>query len=467
MKFKKIKYPFILSIIIILCINPIHILASDSVSIDEIDLPAVDSLVLDNGLRIYYIRDELPRYSISVSIGYGKLYETKDNAGISSLFADTLSLSGSANYPGRKLHDSIEEIGGRIKIYSSWEDTVITLQLLDRYYDLALNIIQDILANPLTNPAMLEKARLLLLEDIRRKQDSPDTLAFEKARSVIFNGDGYGAVPTEESVKSLSAKNMVEIIAKYFSAKNIIISMSGPIEFSKIKSSLKKKLSGIKEGNKIEYKIDNNTILKQLAEKSGNIYFLQKNIPQATVVTGTIAPDIHGKNNYALTLMNYVLGGGSFISRLMQEIRVKRGLAYGVQSVIRFRKNTGVFLAYAQTNTDSLDKTLELLLENIRKMSETEINESELSLSKDSIRNSYIFEFATPIDILNQYTFINYNNLPESYLKNYVKKIDSVNGKEIKKSAGKLINNGLITVVVGDKKLMDKLKKFGKIVQIK
>ncbi|MBN2039133.1 MAG: insulinase family protein [Spirochaetes bacterium] len=463
---KKIKHVIVISFLLMICTSPVYLPASGAVLIEEIGLPAVDSLILDNGLRIFYIKDELPRYSISVSVGYGKLYETKQNAGISNLFAQTVSLSGSENYPGQKLHDSIEEVGGRINIYSSWEDTVITLQLLDKYYDLALDIIRDILINPAINPSMLERARQLLLEDIRRKQDSPDIIAFEKARNVIFNGDGYGAIPTAESIKSLSAKDMEKITADYFSAGNIIITMSGPVDFSAVKNSLKNKLSGIKNGKHIEYEVSNIEILKQLPEKSKNIYFLQKNIPQATVVTGTIAPDIHGKDNYALTLMNYILGGGSFTSRLMQEIRVKRGLAYGVQSVIRFRKNTGVFLAYAQTNTDSLDKTLELLVDNIRQMSETQIQDNELSLAKDSIRNSYIFEFATPVDILNQYIFINYNSLPESYLTNYVTKIESVNGNDIKESAQKLIKNGLITVVVGDKKLLKKLERFGKVVLI-
>lgn len=467
MKLKLIIYIILVPLFLLIYAESAELYASDEASDENIQLPVVNSLVLDNGLRIFYIKDELPRYTISVSVGFGKLYETESNAGISDLLANTISLSGSEKYPGNKLHDAIEKIGGRFNVSSSWEDTSITLQVLDRYYDLALDIIDDILKNPEINPAMIEKARLLLLEDIRRKQDSPELLAFEKARNVIYNGNGYGAVQTEESVKSLSAKDLKNVISKYFSAENIIVGISGPVKFETVKQSLKKSFSRLKKGNCIDYSIDDKSILKELPEKSNNIYFIEKNIPQATIVIGTIAPDIKDKNIYTLTLMDNILGGGSFTSRLMQEIRVKRGLAYSVQSVIRFRKKTGVFLAFAQTNTESADKTLKLLKENIKGMSVAEVESKELKLAKDSIRNSYVFEFATPADILNQYIFINYNGLSESYLKNYVKSIDTVDRGDIRRSAQNLIKNGLITVVVGDKSLVGKLNKFGKVVLCK
>lgn len=103
--------------------------------------------------------------------------------------------------------------------------------------------------------------------------------------------------------------------------------------------------------------------------------------------------------------MNYILGGGSFNSRLLKEIREKRGLSYAVQSVIRFRKNTGAFFAYAQTKTETADLALSLMLENSNAMATAEVENGELSWAKDAIQNSFIFEFNTLADILNKYIF--------------------------------------------------------------
>ena len=103
-------------------------------------------------------------------------------------------------------------------------------------------------------------------------------------------------------------------------------------------------------------------------------------------------------------MMNYILGGGSFTSRLMREIRVKRGLSYSVQSIIRFRKNTGIFLAFAQTKYETTDSALSLLLENTGLMSEEMVTDEEIKWTNESIKNSYIFEFDTPQSILNKYS---------------------------------------------------------------
>jgi zinc protease len=438
---------------------------SKAIKIDNIDLPQVKSLSTKNGLGLFYIKDELPRLIIILSAGFGKLYENNLNAGISDLLAQTLSLAGSKKYPADVLHNTIESIGGRFSVQSSFEETLIVVEVIEKYSGLALDILSDMVMNPNLDEKILEKARSLLLEDLRRKKDSPDMLAFDKAKEIIFNGTGYGAYPTEKSLNSISRNDLLKIMNNYFTAKNIILGIASPQNFNEIENNLKG-FESLKEGAVMNYSTDINAIKASLAEKSKKIYLLPKDIPQAVIVVGTVAPDIKDAGFYPLSLMNDILGGSDFSSRLMHEIRVKRGLAYAVQSTIRFRKNTGIFFAFAQTRNDSADTALSLMLENIEQMSKFQVKNEELKLAKDSIKNSYIFEFDTPANILKKYSFLSYNSLPESFLFNYVKSMEDVSKDEIQKAAGELFGKGLVKMVVGKKELEKKLSKFGSVVII-
>ncbi len=431
---------------------------------NNVVLPEVKSFVLPNKIRAFYIKDELPQFTITVSIGFGKLHETRDNAGISSLLAKTLSLGGSKKYPAQVLHQKIESIGGRIRISSSWEETFISIRVLKRHADFAFDIISDILLNPNLDTNYIEQARSLLLENVKRKQDNPDMLAFEKLREIIFNGDGYGSVTREVTLKSITRDDLLKVWDDYFNAGNTILGISSSLNLEDIKKNKQNRLSDIKKGREKNYSIDYNKLTTSMKKNSKRVYLIPKDIPQATIALGTIAPTIKDTRIYSLKMMNYILGGGSFNSRLMKEIRVKRGLSYSVQSVIRFRKNTGVFIAYAQTRNETADTALSLLLENINIMAKDPVLDDELQWTKESIKNSYIFEFDTPLSILSKYTFLSYNGLTKSYLENYLKNIESVKKKQIQTSGKELFNSGLIKVIVGKIELKEKLKKFGNVV---
>jgi zinc protease len=436
---------------------------SKTIKIDNIDLPQVKTLSTKNGLRLFYIKDELPRLIIVLSAGFGKLYENNLNAGISDLLAQTLSLGGSKKYPADVLHNTIESIGGHFSVQSSFEETFIVIEVIEKYSGLAFDILSDMLMNPNLDEKIIEKARSLLLEELRRKKDSPDMLAFDKAKEIIFNGAGYGAYPTEKSLNSISRNDLLKIADNYFTAKNIILGIASSQNFNEIENNLKG-FEALKEGGVMNYNADINALKASLSEKSRKVYLLPKDIPQAVIVVGTVAPDIKDAGFYPLSLMNDILGGSDFNSRLMHEIRVKRGLAYAVQSTIRFRKNTGIFFAFAQTRNDTVDTALSLMLENIEQISKFQVKNEELKLAKDSIKNSYIFEFDTPSNILKKYSFLSYNSLPESFLFDYVKRMEGVSKDEIQKTAGELFGKGLIKLVVGKKELEKTLSKFGDVV---
>ena len=169
---------------------------------------------------------------------------------------------------------------------------------------------------------------------------------------------------------------------------------------------------------------------------------------------------------YALNVMNYILGEGSFNSRLMREIRVKRGLSYAVQSVIKFRKETGVFMAFAQTKNAQAAVTLSLLRDTINGMAGDTVTDDELRWAKASIAQSYIFEFDTALNMLDKYSFLYYNGLPAAYLTEYQSRIHGVDAASILRESKRLLRDGLVVVVVGGDELKGALAKIGEVVVV-
>ena len=222
--------------------------------------------------------------------------------------------------------------------------------------------------------------------------------------------------------------------------------------------------SSISAGDRVYYSVDKNCAEKSLARSSGKIFFIPMDLDQATIVTGTYAPELSYKGNYPLHVMNYILGGGSFNSRLTSDIRVKRGLAYSVFSLVRNRYSTGVFMSFVQTRNENVPLVLSLINENIDKMTKDPVPESELSWARESIINSFIFKFENISGILSNYLDIDYNNLDKNYYNDYTDNIKSVTSKEILEEAKLLFGNGKIIVIAGNKNLVHDLKSYGEVI---
>ncbi len=427
-------------------------------------LPEVKKHKMENDVNLLYIKDDLPVTVIYASISYGKMHETKTNAGISDVLNKTLTMAGSAAYPGNTINQKLESIGGEIHISTGWETIGIEIKVLSKYNNLAFNILGDILKNPVFEDAEIKSAKKLVIEKIKRNMDEPDETGVLKLREIIFGGAGYGSVPTQKSIEGIDAAALKTLWNRFATGGNVTIAISSSEDDGRIIALAEKELSGIVKGNKEYYTADKEKILSALKSSSGIIYLIPLEIEQATIYTGTYAPELKYNGNYALYLMNYVLGGGSFNSRLMNEIRVKRGLAYSVYSLVRNRRNAGVFISFAQTKNESASEVLSLMNENIKKMYNEPVSNEELNWAKESVKNSYVFNFNNINDLLGNFLEIEYNDLDAGYYKNYLDNINKVTSSEIVDESLKMFSQGIVTVVVGSRKLEKELSLHGKVV---
>ena len=440
--------------------EPVKSIESDFISA----LPEVKKHKLNNDVNLLYIENDLPVTVIYASISFGKMYENSGNAGITEVLCKTLTMAGTSLYPGNTLNEKLEAIGGEIHISAGWETIGIEIKVLSKYNSLAFSILGDILKNPVLEDAAVKPAKTLVIEKMKRDMDEPDEAGVLKLREIIFGGSGYGTVPTEKSIGSIDSLSLKSLWKKHSTGGNVTVAVSSSEKEKGIISLAEKELSGIVKGNKEYYSIDTNKILSDIKSSSGIIYLVPLELEQATIYTGTFAPDIKYSGNYALYMMNYILGGGSFNSRLMNEIRVKRGMAYSVYSLVRNRRNAGVFISFAQTRNESAPEVLSLMHENIKKMYSEPVTGEELDWAKESVKNSYVFRFNNIDDLLGNFLEIEYNDLDAGYYRDYLANINKVTAGEIAEESGKMFGQGLVTVVVGSRNLEKTLSSMGRVV---
>ena len=429
-------------------------------------MPEVKSRSLDNGVKVFTINDEIPRTEIVVSISYGKLFEDMNSAGICDVIANTLLLAGSAKYPGDSVISTIESTGGSISVSAGWESITIELRVLSRHTALAFDIIGDLLVNPVFSREAVEQSAGFVYEKHCRKMDDPAVKGMACLRSVMFNGKGYGANISKQSISSITAGSLRKTWARHTTGGNIIISVSSSIDSADINDLCRNSFKGIKSGTREYYSSDPQAVVSQMAEKSRNVYFIPSDFDQATIICGAPAPVVSYKGNYAIEVMNYILGGGSFGSRLMTEIREKRGLAYSVFSFVASRYKTGIFICFAQTRNEETGHVLSLIDANIRRICEEPVSGEELHWAKNSIINSYVFTFSKVGQILAAYFTMEYYGLDSDYYSEYTSNIAAVSDRDILEEGGKLFADGLITVVVGKRGTEKHLSRYGNVVII-
>ncbi len=457
----------VLIIFLISFLSPGHSVNAGEASPVSIKLPPVDSYVEKNGLRVIHIRDELPQVVLVASVGYGRLYEDEKSAGVGFLLEKFINLAGSKKFPGRKLHEALEDIGAKLSVSTGWEQFSISLQVLQRYNTRAMEILSDLVLHPNFDVKYFPMARAMVVEDIRRRNDDPSQVAFDRARHLIFNGKFYGSMPSPSSVSRIDLALLEKTWKLHVSAVNTVLGITSPLKKGEIREKTGRYFAAMNRGRVMTYAANPAEAAKSVAEKQDKIYFYEKNIPQATIVVGTVAPPKKGDGHYALAIMNYILGGGSFNSRLVKDIRVKRGLAYTVQSIYRGRKDTGIFLVFTQTKTDKVPLVLNIIEGHLKKISNEEVSDKEVDWIKKYIKNSYIFQFDTPLNVLMSLVGLQYYELPFSYIESYPGKIEKVSPSEILEKTSKLLKPGYVRVIVGNKKLYDELKKEREIVLLK
>ncbi|MGL5718320.1 MAG: M16 family metallopeptidase [Paraclostridium sp.] len=339
---------------------------------------------LSNGLTI--VGEEIP-YLKSITLGVwvdaGSRIEEESNAGISH-FIEHMLFKGTKNRTSKEIASTIDNLGGQINAFTSKECTCFYVKLLDEHIGIGVDLLSDMMLNSLFDEDEINKERLVILEELKMYEDSPDELAYDLLIENIYKTDGLGMniIGTKESLASLNRDNILEYFNKYYVGSNCVISMSGNFKFEEMVKLIEDKFDKLPTGD----------VGVEVTEPTFHPCFIAKNkdTEQVNLSMSLKAIPIEDRDDaYALSIVDNIFGGG-ISSRLFQNIREDKGLVYSIYSAPSLYRKCGELGIYASMSNENLKKVYNLVLEEIEKLRVNGITDQEIKESKEQLKGSYI-----------------------------------------------------------------------------
>lgn len=419
-------------------------------------------IVLKNGMILYLKEDhEFPIVKAYALIRTGDIYETVDSHGLAELTGTVMRTGGTNKYPKDELNKKIEFLAASIETDIGTEYGSASLFVLSDYLNDGFELLSQVLRWPVFAPDQLDLAKSDIKEEFRRKNDMPGEVAIREYYKAIYPDHPYGWELKWGTIKKITRDDLIQWHNRYYHPNNIMLAVYGDFKTDELLKTLDKYFG---DWQRQEIKFPE---IPMVEEKfNPQIKIFPKELNQTYMRIGHIGVKFDNPDKYALTVMNFILGGGGFNSRLMEKVRSDKGLAYEVWSYFDVsQRDLGNFRISCKTKTDSTYEATDLILKEIRKIREEEVSPQELKLAKDSIINSYIFNFEDPFSILENLMTLEYFGRPTDYYQKYISNIEKVTAGDVLRVAKKYLNpQNLTFIFVGNAdKFKKALEKFGKV----
>lgn len=389
---------------------------------------------LDNGLTI--IGEEIP-YLKSISLGVwinaGSRIEDEKISGISH-FIEHMLFKGTKHRSSKEIASEIDNLGGQINAFTSKECTCYYVKLLDSHIDIGIDILSDMLINPLFDKNDIEKERAVIIEELKMYEDSPEDLAYDLLTENIYvnNPLGMNIIGTTKSLDKINQDELLDYFNKYYVPNNAVISISGNFNFDEMVKKIEEKF-GIWKEKKVSIEVEK-------AEFNPCFIAKNKDIEQVNIA---ISLEAIGEENveqaYALAVINTVFGG-SISSRLFQKIREEEGLVYSIYSSQSLYKKCGEFGIFASMGIENLEKVYSLILKEIKNMKENYLTEKEIKESKEQLKGSYILGLESTSSRMMAFGKSMLLNKNVKTTEDILKLIDDVNKDTVNKVIDKVFN---------------------------
>jgi len=425
----------------------------------KFQLPQAERKALANGIALHLAEDhELPLVKITAVVKVGSIHDPAGKEGLAELSGKVLLTGGTSILSGDAVDETLSLMAADIQCHVYLEYTLLTLSVLQKDVDRALEIFSSILKNPVFEQVKFQAAKELKVEELRRISDDPEGLAFRHYRKLLYKGDPRGRLPTFGSLDKIDRSDLVTFHQTHFSPENVLLAVSGDIAANEALVKFNRYLGNWQKDTR-----DLKLLTPPPGAQKASLSLISKNTPQSIIIYGYLGPGINSPDFFPFTILDFILGSGGFQSRIFQEIRTNRGLAYSSGSFYHGRKDYGVFETYAFTKAGTTTQVLTLIKGILQQIQNTEVSSSEMQWAKNSIANNFIFTFKTADDVALQQMMLEYKGLPRSFLEEYPGRIAAVGVEDVRRVAATYLDpHKSVILVLGPEKDFDApLTRFG------
>ncbi|MGB9642263.1 MAG: M16 family metallopeptidase [Candidatus Ratteibacteria bacterium] len=340
---------------------------------------------LDNGASVIY-KQRRDSYSVSMGIivSSGVRYESTEHSGISH-FVEHLLFKGTKKRTANQLKEAIEGKGGSFNAFTGEELVCYYIKILARHLETGLDILSDMLTNPLFDSEEINKERNVILEEINMYMDMPARYVFDLLDSTMFENHplGTSGLGTPETLKKINRQSLIDYVRKFHTGKNLTISIAGQFDEINLINLVTKFFGHIHEGEKGKFvPFENN---------QGNMRYKikTKKTEQCHFCIGFYSYPREDERRFPFAVANIILGG-NMSSRLFNEVREKRGLVYDIRSHTKSYYDTGAAIISAGLTPTNLPECVKIIKDQLDYIAEVKVSDEELERAKEYLVSQFL-----------------------------------------------------------------------------
>ena len=413
----------------------------------------IEKLDSYKGAQAYLVQTKaLPMVDIEVSIDAGDRYDPVGKSGVADMVA------GLMNYGARgekgllteaQIADEIADLGANIGLSVGGERAILRIRSLSRkdLRDRAVQLAAAMLSAPTYDPKIVEREKQRTITSLREAETKPEFVLERRFKKSVYGNYPLADSPSVQSVGSVNANDLKQFHKQFYRGDRMIVSIVGDVDRTQAAEIVQTLLKQIPQSGQAIAKLPDlqRSPIEPLAQREIQIPFDSQ---QAHISMGMTAVARNNPDYFPLLVGNYILGGGGFVSRLMSEVREKRGLAYSVFSYFAPGKDNGIFQAGLQTKNDQAVLALDVMSTTIAQFIADGPTPSELEAAKSNLINGYPLRIDNNRKLLDNVSSIAWNDLPLDTMDVWTKQVEAVTLEQVKASFQKYLAMDRMKIVV-------------------
>jgi len=413
----------------------------------------IEKLDSYKGAQAYLVQTKaLPMVDIEVSIDAGDRYDPSGKSGVADMVA------GLMNYGARgdkgllteaQIADEIADLGANIGLSVGGERAILRIRSLSRkdLRDRAVQLAAAMLSAPSYDPKIVEREKQRTITSLREAETKPEFVLERRFKKSVYGNYPLADSPSVQSVSSVNVNDLKQFHKQFYRGDRMIVSIVGDVDRAQAAEIVQTLLKQIPQSGQPIAKLPDlqRSPIEALAQREIQIPFDSQ---QAHIAMGMTAVARNNPDYFPLLVGNYILGGGGFVSRLMSEVREKRGLAYSVFSYFAPGKENGIFQAGLQTKNDQAALALDVMSTTIAQFIADGPTPSELEAAKSNLINGYPLRIDNNRKLLDNVSSIVWNDLPLDTMDVWTKQVEAVTLEQVKASFQKYLAMDRMKIVV-------------------
>ena len=401
--------------------------------------------VTANGMTVLFLEQHfLPTVEIHALVKVGSAQDPPDKAGLANLTASLLD-EGTQTRTSRQIAEQIDFVGGSLEAHAAEDFTTASARVLKKDADLGFALLADVLQHPAFHKQEFERVRTQILGEILSDDDDPGNVAMKAFHQLIFHGHPYSwpAHGAEDTLNKITVADVQQFHAREYLPNQTILVIVGDLTQEQAATLVQTHFGSWKKGAPSPYQLKKPTPIDRKM-----VQLIEKDLTQSTIVLGHTGISRTNPDYYAVTVMNYILGAGGFSSRLMDSIRDKQGLAYGIMSQFDSRLLPGAFYISLQTRTEVTNQAITGVLTEIKGIRDAPVTDQELNEAKSFIVGSFPLRVDSSAKLANVLAQVEFYNLGLDYFTNYPKAIEKVTKDDVLRVAKQYLDPQHYALVV-------------------